>query len=78
MPTQARIEKELIALIESNPLLLEEAKELLGKLPMSNDWALLSYGEEVVDYLVYTEGAEVNNQDFLFTQPTQQQREETP
>ena len=78
MPTQARIEKELIALIESNPLLLEEAKELLGKLPMSNDWALLSYGEEVVDYLVYTEGAEVNNHDFLFIQPTQQQREETP
>ena len=44
---------------EINPLLLEQADELLSKLPMSNDWALLSYGEQVVDYLVYAERAEV-------------------
>ena len=44
---------------ETNPLLLEQATELLSKLPMSNDWALLSYGEQVVDYLVYTERAGV-------------------
>jgi|TARA_R110000823_G_scaffold315497_1_gene447867 hypothetical protein len=65
MKTQARTEKELITLIESSPLLLEQATELLSRLPISNDWALLSYGEKIVDYLAYAKGVGVNNQDFL-------------